>query len=246
VVALFPDGKTETIVEVPHGPSGLGWLPDGRMLVVSMRDRRLLRVDSGSLVEVADLSRFAPFHCNDMVVDHQGRAYVGNFGFDLDGGAAFASTVLVRVDPDGSAIVVADDLSFPNGAVITHDRTTLIIGETIAGRLTAFTVHPDGSLTDRRVWAEIDGAVPDGCCLDAEGAIWVADPLGRRVVRVLEGGEITDTVTVAPPNSAYACALGGPRGTTLFVCTAPTSTPEITVEKMGGRIEVADVAVRGA
>jgi sugar lactone lactonase YvrE len=246
VVALSVDGMAETIVEVPNGPSGLGWLPDGQLLVVSMRDRRLLRFDGSSLHKVADLSALAPFHCNDMVVDAFGRAYVGNFGFDLDGGGAFAPTVLIRVEPDGTTAVAADDLSFPNGAVITPDGTTLIIGETFGGRLTAFAVRPDGSLTDRRVWAEVAGMVPDGCCLDADGAIWVADPVGRHVVRVVEGGAVTDTVTIAAPNSAYACALGGPDRSTLFVCTAPTSTPEIALEQMGGRIEIVDVVVPGA
>jgi sugar lactone lactonase YvrE len=246
VVAVTIEGAAETVVEVPNGPSGLGWLPDGQLLVVSMRDRRLLRFDGSSLVEVADLSGLAPFHCNDMVVDSQGRAYVGNFGFDLDAGGAYAPTVLVRVDPDGTATIAADDIAFPNGTVITSDGTTLILGETFAGRLTAFTVGADGSLTDRRIWAEVAGAAPDGCCLDADGAIWVADPMGRRVVRVREGGEITDTVTVGVPNSAFACALGGPGGTTLFVCTAPTSTPGAALKQMGGRIETVDVAVPGA
>ncbi len=126
VVAVDADGTVETVVEVPNGPSGLGWRPDGTLLVVSMRDRRLLRYDGTSLTEVADLSALAPFHCNDMVVDARGRAYVGNFGFDLDGGGAFATTVLVRVDPDGSAHVAAGDLAFPNGTVITPDGTTLV------------------------------------------------------------------------------------------------------------------------
>lgn len=246
VVVATADGHAETVVGVPNGPSGLGWRPDGQLLVVSMRDRRLLRFDDSTLHEVADLSALVPFQCNDMVVDDHGRAYVGNFGFDLDGRGRFETTVLVRVDPDGTTAIVADDLAFPNGAVITPDGTTLIIGETLAGRLTAFTVQPDGSLTDRRVWAELPGAAPDGCCLDSEGAIWVADPMGRRVVRVREGGEITDTVIVADPNSAYACALGGPDGTTLFVCTAPTSTPELALEHMGGRIETVTVGVPAA
>ena len=246
VIARSPDGTLETVVEVENGPSGLGWLPDDTLLVVSMRDRRLLRLDGAALSEVADLSALAPFHCNDMVVDAHGRAYVGNFGFDLDGGGTYAPTVLLRVDPDGTVAIAADDLAFPNGAVITPDGATLIIGETLGGRLTAFTITSDGSLTDRRLWADVTGAAPDGCCLDADGAIWVADPMGRRVLRVLEGGEVTDTVTVGAPNSAYACALGGVDGNTLFVCTAPTSTPEAALAQMGGRIEVVDVAVPGA
>jgi sugar lactone lactonase YvrE len=174
VLAVDLDGKTETIVVVPQDPSGLGWLPDGRLLVVSMQDRRLLRLDPGGLVEVADLSELASFHCNDMVVDEKGRAYVGNFGFDLHGGQSPMPTGLVLVAPDGSSRVVAEDLRFPNGTVITPDGRTLIVGETFGGCLTAFDVAEDGSLSGRREWARMDKAVPDGICLDAEGAIWVA------------------------------------------------------------------------
>src|SRR5215470_17338669 len=149
VIKLGLDGKAETVVEVPAAPSGLGWLPDGRLLVVSMKDRRLLRLDANGLAQVADLSRLAPFHCNDMVVDAQGRAYVGNFGFDLHGGAAHVPTVLILVLPSGAARVVADDIQFPNGTVITPDGRTLIIGESFGACLTAFDVQADGSLTNR-------------------------------------------------------------------------------------------------
>jgi len=212
-------GNVNRIVDVPGQPGGLGWLPGGELLVVSMIDRRLLRLDAKALRAVADLSRLAPFHCNDMVVDGQGRAYIGNFGFDISGpDPNVTSTVLILVSSDGQARVVAEDLLFPNGSVITPDGGTLIVGETWGARLTAFTITADGSLEDRRIWAQLDGAVPDGICLDAEGAVWVASPLSAEVLRVREGGEITHRIHVA--TQAYACMLGGSEGNTLFVLTA--------------------------
>jgi len=199
-VDLDGGGEAETVATVPEQPSGLGWLPDGTMLVVSMRDRRVLRVRDGGEPEVhADLSGLAPWHLNDMVVDAEGRAYVGNFGFDIMSGATIRSTCVVRVDPDGSAAVAADDLRFPNGTVIFPDGRTLVVAETLAGRLTAFDVGDDGSLANRRVWAQLSeaadtddmgellaagGVAPDGIALDAERAIWAADALGGRVLRV--------------------------------------------------------------
>jgi sugar lactone lactonase YvrE len=236
VLAISMDGSPETIAEVPEQPSGLGWLPDGRMLIVSMKDRRILRREhDGTLAGHADLFDLAPWHLNDMVVDVQGRAYVGNFGFDLMGGGAARTTNLIRVDPDGARTVAADDLGFPNGAVITPDGSTLIVAESFAGRLTAFSVASDGSLTDRRVWAQFGSppsttdvaealaaaeVVPDGICLDAEGAIWVADAIHGRLIRVVEGGEIVEEI--AGPMGLFACMLGGPDGRTLFACAAPT------------------------
>ena len=184
-----PDGRVEMVVEVPGQPSGLGWLPDGRLLVVSMNDRRLLRLDDGALTVVADLSALAPAPCNDMLVDAQGRAYIGNFGFDLQARAPFASTSLIMVTPDAAARVVAKDMHFPNGTVLTPDGRTLIVGESYGQRLTAFDVRADGSLANRRVWAQLHGkgVGPDGICLDAEGAIWLASPVTREVLRVREG-----------------------------------------------------------
>ena len=182
-------GELSDVVEVEHVPSGLGWLPDGRMLIVSMEDRRLLRVEDGSLIEHADLSSHATYHCNDMVVDAQGRAYVGNFGFNYESGDAPVGAKLMRVDPDGSLHVAAEDLMFPNGTVITPDGKTMIVGESFGARLTAFDVADDGTLSNRRVWAQLDGGrIPDGNCLDADGAIWIASPTTKEVVRVLEGG----------------------------------------------------------
>lgn len=245
VLAVDVHGRLETVVEVPGCPSGLGWLPDGRMLVVSMHDRRLLRLDPDGLTEVADLSEIATWHCNDMVVDARGRAYVGNFGFDLDSGDAKPhATVMILVTPDGATRVAADELRFPNGTVITPDGGTLIVGESYGGCLTAFTVRSDGSLTDRRLWAKLDGAVPDGICLDAQGAIWSACPITGRVLRVREGGEVTDVVQVNR-KGAYACMLGGPDRTTLFVCAADASNPEHTGDRRGA-IETCAVDVPGA
>src|SRR4051812_22577089 len=238
VVAVDLDGggEAETVAAVPGQPSGVGGMPDGTMLVVSMRDRRVLRVsDSGEPEVHADLSELAPWHLNDMVVDAEGRAYVGNFGFDIMAGATIRSTCIVRVDPDGTAAVAAGDLRFPNGTVIFPDGRTLVVAETLAARLTAFDVGDDGSLANRRVWAQIGeaaetddmgeliaagGVAPDGIALDAEGAIWAADALGGRVIRVREGGEVVEEI--APGTGVFACGLGGADGRTLVMCAAPS------------------------
>jgi len=245
VMKLGRDGELTTVVEVPGQPSGLGWLPDGRMLVVSTTDRRLLRHDPTGLTVVADLSPLAPFHCNDMVVDRYGRADVGNFGFDLPAKVEIKPTVLILVTPQGRSCVVAEGLAFPNGSAITPDGGTLIVGETFAGRLTAFTISPDGSLSDRRDWAKLDGAVRDGVCLDAEGALWVASPRSGEVVRVREGGEVTHRVRTE--NQAVACMLGGPDLRTLFVlsCQVVHDREKSTALK-SGRIESVSVEVPGA
>ncbi|MEO7732905.1 MAG: SMP-30/gluconolactonase/LRE family protein [Kofleriaceae bacterium] len=234
VVSARADGsdvRVEAIV--PEQPSGLGWLPDGRLLVVSMRDRRVLRREAdGTLVEHADLSRHATGHANDMLVDREGRAYVGNFGFDLMGGGAIATADLIRVDPDGSVHVVARELRFPNGMALTAEGT-LLVNETLANRISAFEVRRDGSLGERRDWATFgpvpEGAhvpatlgqivvAPDGCCLAPDGSLWVADAMGNRVVRVANGSIVE---AIAFDSGAYACGLGGDDGQTLFVCAAP-------------------------
>lgn len=245
VRTLDADGHLDTVCRVPGDPSGLGWLPDGRLLVVSMRDRKLLRLEpDGTLVEHADLSSLAGFHCNDMVVGPDGRAWVGHFGFDLHAGEDFRAAELIRVDPDGSAEVVAGEMGFPNGTVITPDGTTLIVAESFAGRLTAFRIEPDGSLSGRRLWAQLpEGAVPDGICLDAEGAIWVASPRGDQCLRILEGGEVTDRVEL--DRGAFACMLGDEDRRTLYLCTAGDSDPARTGNR-SGRIERLRVEVPGA
>jgi len=245
VVRVGSDGRAETVVEVPNNPSGLGWLPDGRLLVVSMNDRRLLRLDPGGLALHAELGHIATFHCNDMVVDRHGRAYVGNFGYDLIANEAPKPTALARVDPDGKTHIAATDLLFPNGTVITPDERTLIVGESFGARLTAFDLARDGSLSNRRVWSPLEGgAIPDGIALDAEGAIWVASPTTGECLRVHEGGRVS--ARVRGQGLAYACALGGPDRRTLYVCTAETHHPVECVEKRTGRIEIHNVDVPGA
>ncbi len=224
VFAITPEGAQEAVLTVDQQPSGLGWLPDGTMLVVSMKDRRLLRhTTAGAVEEVADLSGQASGHLNDMVVDQQGRAWIGNFGFDLMGGEQPSPTNLIRVDPDGTVAVVAEEMNFPNGSVVTPDGRTLIVGESGASRYTAFTIVDDGSLIDRRVWAQMsDPAIaPDGCCLDAEGYIWAADAFGNRCVRVAEGGAVVDEIRAPDGLGVYACMLGGEDGRTLLMCCAP-------------------------
>jgi len=237
-------GNAEVVVEVPNDPSGLGWLPDGRMLVVSMRDRKLLRLDSTGLFEVADLSGIATWHCNDMVVDARGRAYVGNFGADLESGAAMVPAAIALVEPDGRTRVAAADLMFPNGMVITPDGRTLIVGESFASRMTAFDIEDDGSLVHRRVWAQLENALPDGCCLDAEGAVWVASPISAEVLRVRQGGEVVERIAVS--TQAIACMLGGADRRTLFVLTAGTLIPAEAAQRRDGRIEVVKVDIPGA
>lgn len=244
VVATDLEGKRETVARVPGQPSGLGWLPDGRLLVVSMLDQKLLRLDPGGLVEVADLSAHATGLCNDMVVDDAGRAYVGNFGFDLHAGEEVREASLVRVDPDGTVAVADEGLLFPNGSVITPGGGTLIVAETFGRRLTAWDRAADGRLSRRRVFADLGDNVPDGICLDAEGAVWVADPRRAEVLRVHEGGEVTDRLATGG-RGAYACMLGGPDRRTLFVCTNTTSGPE-AAERRAGRVEWTRVAVPGA
>lgn len=248
VVALDPTtGIDETIVAVPGQPSGLGWRPDGTLLVVSMTDRRLLALVDGSLETIADLRDVAPFHCNDMVVDAEGHAFVGNFGFDLhDPEAERRATTLVRVSVTGEVTVAAADLSFPNGTVITPDGATLIVGESFSGSLTAFDLGSDGSLSNRREWARVRGAIPDGICLDADGAIWVASPISHQVLRVAEGGEILDEVRTSDERQPFACMLGGDDGRTLFVCTALDSEPEACRRHLAGRIESTTVDVAHA
>jgi len=243
VLALDPaTGEAETIVEVPACPSGLGWLPDGTLLIVSMEDRSLLRFDGARLELHADLSPWATFHCNDMVVDERGRAYVGNFGFDLHTRAEMVAATMVRVDPDGTAQPAAGDLLFPNGTVITQDGRTLIVGESAGTRLTAFDVADDGTLSNRRVWAQIEGgATPDGICLDDEGAVWLASPFTNDVIRVREGGEVLGRVPVE--RGAYACMLGGGH---LYICTAESSDPVESARVRTGRIERVAVDVQGA
>jgi sugar lactone lactonase YvrE len=259
VISVDPDGGDLRVeAHVPAQPSGLGWLPDGRLLVVSMRDHTLRRREpDGTLTVHADLSAHAGGVLNDMVVDAQGRAYVGNFGFDLMNGAPMEPTPLVRVDPDGTTTVVGEPLHFPNGAVLRDG--TLIVAETFGHRLSAFDVATDGGLSARRDWAVFGplpdttdvttalGALtigPDGICADAEGAIWVADALGNRAVRVREGGEILDEVSTGD-TGCYAVALGGTERRTLYLCCAPGFAEHERRDTRLGTILSTRVAVPG-
>ncbi|MEO1063361.1 MAG: SMP-30/gluconolactonase/LRE family protein [Actinomycetota bacterium] len=248
VLSVDPaSGEVETVVQLDGDwPSGLGWLPDGRLLVVSMQRRQLLRQEpDGGLVVHADLSELASFHCNDMVVDATGRAYVGNFGFDLNApDPQPAQAELIRVDPDGTATVEDDDMAFPNGSVVTPDGSTLIVGQSMGSDLVAFTIGADGSLSDRRVWADLGELVPDGICLDAEGAVWFADPRVGGVHRVAEGGELLQTVDTDRP--AFACMLGGDERRTLFALTSASSHPDAAPEARSARVEAVEVDVPGA
>lgn len=252
VLAVDLNGKIEVIAELDDQPSGLGWLPDGSMLIVSMSNQALLKLDNDELRLFSDLSGLATSTCNDMVVDSRGYAYVGNFGAPIETPAArLAEIVLVKAD--GSAQIVAEDMVFPNGSVITPDEKTYIVGETYAARLTAFDIETDGTLSNRRNWAQFDDmgivtdrkilmtrVLPDGICLDEEGAIWIASPNQRsEVIRVVEGGEIVDRITVE--TFPYACMLGGEDRKTLFILTS-----DLFQGGMIGKIETVKVDVPGA
>jgi sugar lactone lactonase YvrE len=259
VISTPLDGTVDTVVRVDDDePSGLGWLPDGRLLVVAMETQRLLRVEpDGELAVHADLSSAARGSLNDMIVAADGTAYLGDMGVRIhELGAERRAGQTFRVAPDGTWECAADDLASPNGHILTDDGRTLIVAESGGGRLTAFTVREDGTLTDRRTFAELTPArddvlfaPPDGVCLDAEGAVWVADPLGARVFRVLEGGEVTDSVefdTVLPGLIPVACVLGGPDRRTLLMCVAADWKRDALVGTRTGRIVAADVDVPGA
>jgi len=245
VIAVDPAGKSETIVTVPQQPSGLGWRPDGSLLIVSMLDRKLMQFSGGKLAPFADISGLAGGPCNDMVVDAKGRAYVGNFGFDRYAGETERTATLAFVDLDGTVSAAADGLQFPNGTVITPDGRGMVIGETVGQRLTWFDIAPDGSLSGRRVFADMKGYFPDGICLDAEGAIWVADARGSELLRVTDDGTITDRVALPAGRHAFACMLGGADRRDLYVCTAEGSGPA-NATKMTAGIDVVRVAVPGA
>lgn len=261
VLRVDLQGRVEVVAEVPGQPSGMGWLPDGRLLVVSMRDRKVMRQEAdGRLVTHADLSSVAGGHANDMVVDAQGRAFVGNFGFDLMGGGTPQTATLARVDPDGSVHAVASDLHFPNGSMITPDGKTLIVAETRGNRISAFDMQTDGALGPRRDWASFGppptltdigtvlgklNAAPDGATLDAEGAVWFADAIGHRVVRMAPGGEILDSISTGALG-AFACMLGGPGGRTLFICVAPDFNEHARQQAREASVWTTEVSVPGA
>jgi sugar lactone lactonase YvrE len=251
-------GVDEIVARHSSSVAGLGFLPDGRLLAVSSMARKLLRLEPDGFVEHADMSAVVgPWPCNDMAVDSHGRAYVGGFGYDIFGGAPMVPTRLVLVTPDGVVRAVGDEVTFPNGTIIappgitpgitpdvTPDGATLIVAETMSEQLVAFTIADDGSLVDRRVYAHVDGMVPDGICLDAEGAVWVAHPrVGA--LRLLPGGEVSDRIEL-PGRNIYACVLGGADRRTLFACTGTTHDRDEAGRIRSAKLEAVTVDVPGA
>jgi sugar lactone lactonase YvrE len=252
VLSVSPDAERRVEVDFDGEPAGLGWLPDGRLLINSRLDRVIYRRElNGTIVEHGDLKPFATWHANDMVVASNGQAYAGNFGFDLDGlsdgtvkPSAIAPASLIRVDPDGTSSEAASDLQFPNGAVITDDDATLIIAESFGGRLSAFDRGPDGALTNRREWAALAGIAPDGICLCADGSVWVANALKAECVRVAEGGEVLERVTTS--RNCYACMLGDDDRRTLYLVTAVDSNASVARASRNGALEKVRTTVPGA
>jgi sugar lactone lactonase YvrE len=252
VFSVDPDGNRRTEVAFDGEPAGLGWLPDGRLLINSRLDRAIFRREAdGTLVRHGDLTPWATWHANDMVVAANGQAYAGNFGFNLDGlydgtveASAIAPTSLVRVDPDGTSHQAATDLAFPNGTIITDDGGTLIIAESRGQQLSAFDRQADGTLTGRRVWAALPGIAPDGICLCADGSVWVANALGSECVRVAEGGEILERV--ATSQGCFACMLGGDDRLTLYLVTAASSDAAKARAARNGALERVRTSVPGA
>jgi sugar lactone lactonase YvrE len=247
-ISLSGDLRTEFAID--DQPSGLGWMPDGSMLIVSMKKRQVLRRDtSGAIFVHADLNPIATFHCNDMVVGPSGEAYVGNFGFDLEHEMStrgpqqvFADHVaakLAYVAPNGEVSVAANEMHFPNGSVITPDGKTLIVGETLGGVLTAFDLGPGGALSNRRVWAPTFPRLPDGITLDANGNIWIANPRAPECALIRPGGEVLEVIDTGQP--CFACMLGGSDGRTLFMLTAPSFAGLDAKAPPSGKLLVAEV-----
>jgi sugar lactone lactonase YvrE len=236
VLRITPEGEVNFVAHVEGQPSGLGWLPDGTLLVVSMKDRRVMRVDpDGSTRLHADIHDLTGSYANDMVTDARGNAYVGNLGFNLFIGEQPRPADLVHVAPNGTARIVAGDMLFPNGMVVTPDGKTLVVAETFGGQLTAFTIAPDGSLTDRRIWATVGikppwtsldallqtDIMPDGCSMDKQGCIWMADAMNGRAVRIAESVGIIDEIQAPEGLGLYSCAVSLSSDTKLLVCLAP-------------------------
>jgi sugar lactone lactonase YvrE len=227
VVAVDPQGRSEVMIRVafPSVPMCVDWLPEGRgLLIVSPSDGRLMRWEpGGSLVIHAELGGLTDRAFNEIVVDGRGHVYLNGAGFDLMAGEPFAPGIIALVTPDGSVRQVADDIAFPNGMAVTPDNSTLIVAESYGKRLTAFDIARDGGLSNRRVWADLGDGVPDGICLDAEGAVWYADVPNQRCVRVREGGEVLQTVAL--DRGCFACMLGGADRRTLFMVATEWNGP---------------------
>jgi sugar lactone lactonase YvrE len=252
VSSVSSDGERRVEVDFDGEPGGLGWLPDGRLLFVSRLDRVIMRREpDSSLVVHGDLRPWATWHANDMVVAANGQAYAGNFGFDLDGlyagtlhGSDISTASVVRVDPDGTSCEAATDIQFPNGTVISDDGRTLIIAETMGGRLTAFDRAEDGSLSNRRVWAATEGVFPDGICLCEDGTVWAANAMLPECVRFAEGGEVLERVTTSMP--CFACMLGDDDRRTLYLVIAADSNGNVAPLARNGAIEKVRTTVPGA
>jgi sugar lactone lactonase YvrE len=228
VVAVAGDGAARDVVEVPGRPSGLGFLPDGRLLVVSMAEKALFVWDGSELVRYADLSHLVSARLNDMVVAPTGDAYVTNFGYEE---RPRRSTALVHVRPDRSAYLAEGELWRPNGCAITADGDTLVVAETRINRISEFTLDEDGRPRGQRTFAELPpGGWADGICLDVDGGVWVADPVGHRCMRVERGGKVTDIVDTAPLGS-ITCSLGGPDGRRLFISVSELGDPEALLRR---------------
>lgn len=271
VMTLDENNSLETVCEVPSQPSGLGWLPNGDLLIVSMLDRKILKFSEGSISVHADLSEYVAHKCNDMVVGRDGTAYVGNFGMG-DAGESLNSTHLMIVKSDGTVLKGPDNLLFPNGTVITEDGKNLIIAETLGAKLTSFDIEDNGELTNRKLWArtsplfslliikflsslgfdlsKVDFSkysknlhVPDGICLDEKNGIWIASPTTKAVVRIEKGGNITDTIYT--PKGAFACMLGGKERKTLYVIISNSSDPEEAQASPEGEIHSIEVEIPG-
>ncbi|MFJ3104972.1 SMP-30/gluconolactonase/LRE family protein [Streptomyces sp. NPDC086835] len=243
VIAVDLAGQSETVARLKSLPLCTAFLPDGRMLLVSSPDGLLLRRElDGSLVTHAELGRRPGW--NDIVVDGRGNAYVNSIGFDMMAGAPYETGVVVLATPDGAVRQVADGLAFPNGMAVTADNSTLVVAESYGHSLAAFDIDADGGLSGRRVWADLGEGTPDGICLDAEGAVWYADVPGKRCVRVAEGGRVLQTVEL--DRGGFACTLGGPDGTTLFVVAAEWSDGPEPVPAGTGEVLMTEVTVPAA
>jgi len=247
VIAVDLEGNSEVVLQAPAFPCCVDWLPDGRLLIVSAREGLLLRREpDGTLVTYADLSRLSdPAPGNELVVDGRGNAYINGGGFNLMAGEPFAPGIVALVTPDGAARQVADGIAFPNGMLVTADNSTLIVAESYAKRLTAFDVAVDGGLSNRRVWSDLGEGVPDGICLDAEGAVWYGDVPNKRCVRVREGGEVLQTIEL--DRGCFACALGGDDRRTLFMMATEWNGPQgMFAEPRTGQVLTAAAPAPGA
>ena len=244
VIAVDVEGNSEIIAHVESKPSGLGWTTENELLIVSMEDSKLLKKTNTNLETVAELATHGAFYSNDMVVDKHGRAYIGHFGFDLYGNGERSPSTLLCVESNGEVSIAATDLGFPNGVVITPDDKNLIIAETHNQRITIFDKLDNGTLTNRKICAQLEGIFPDGICLDIEGCIWIASPREPSgCYRVSQSGEVLEFIS-SLDMSAFACMLGGKDRKTLFMCEASGSRPG-TISEGNGRIRMIDVNVPG-